>query len=1041
MSAQRRVVTVLFADVVGSTALGEGLDPEDLSQLLLRYYAIAREVIEGYGGTIEKFIGDAVMALFGVPQAHDDDAHRAIAAGLELRRRVRADAALGERLPIRIGINTGEVAIGGAEPGQQALVAGDAVNVAARLQQQAAPWSVFVAERTAIAARAGYAFGPLVTIEPRGRSATVAAREALGEHAVPPAATPFVGRDSDLEQLKLLSRRAFTEGRPWLVTIVAPPGTGKTRLLNEYLAIVAADPDGPRIVVARCLPYGQQLAYQPLRSVLDGIVGLRIDDTPDGMLSTLVGWLADAGVTRPERTAQLLATTVGLASMAAPAEQNEIFGAWRTFLEAAARQRPLVLAIEDLHWSSDSLLELIDFAMQPHAKVPAILIATTRPDLFDRRAVWSTGRHNQMSIDLAPLTDNAVGRIVEALLPGAGPAAVASVIARAGGNPFFALEIARSLSEGGAERGLPDTVQATIQTRLDQLPATDLNVMQAGSVFDRPFDATGVAALTGLTATEVRDSIERLVERGLLAVSDGDQVAATHVLIRDVAYAGLPRAQRAVLHRAVAQWLAGQSPTPEPASTELIAVHYREAALLATKLEQTPAELADVRELAVAWLVRAADSALGAGATTEAVDHLRAAVEIAAPDEQAAIYERIGDAGLDPQTSLQSYRRAIATQVGPSPDERFRVLAKLVQLVTRSWGGVGHGPSRAELNEVLNEGAALVPQVRDELAVGRFLVGRAFVPFWSGDPMTRDERALARDDAQRGLAIAARLGDSNLRSAALDGLGSLADTWAEGLAFERQRLAFADQLELSERIDAHSTAAWAACVTGELLEAERITAAGMALLEPGQVPAYALHLVAWRIGALRRLGRWDELEGLGEFASDSWEATGRSAAGYAVRGFADLLEVARARADERAVARYVRIIEEIYRQLPGEPGTRRNEVLVAPTIEAMATHLADVAPIIENTRVYGQIDGYERVANRFFDEGGRGDPDAWQRVADASLQTGCRMMAAQALRGVGLSRPSVAHIEQALEIAQQASAQPLAARLTDELARLRGASR
>jgi len=216
MSAQRRIVTVLFADVVGSTAIGEGLDPEDLGQLLSRYYATARDVIEAYGGTVEKFIGDAVMAIFGMPLAHDDDAHRAIAAGIELRERVRDDPRLGERLPIRIGINTGEVAIGGPESGQEGFVAGDAVNVAARLQQQAQPWSVLVAERTANAALAGFSFGPPITVEPRGRTTAVAAREVLGEHALTSVATPFVGRDSDIDQLKLLSRRAFVEGRPWL---------------------------------------------------------------------------------------------------------------------------------------------------------------------------------------------------------------------------------------------------------------------------------------------------------------------------------------------------------------------------------------------------------------------------------------------------------------------------------------------------------------------------------------------------------------------------------------------------------------------------------------------------------------------------------------------------------------------------------------------------------------------------------------------------------------------------------------------------------
>ncbi|MEO8625855.1 MAG: adenylate/guanylate cyclase domain-containing protein [Candidatus Limnocylindrales bacterium] len=1033
------MVTVLFADVVGSTAIGEDLDPEDLSQLLTRYYETARDVVEAYGGTVEKFIGDAVMAIFGAPQAHDDDAHRAIAAGLELRQRVRDDPRLGERLPIRIGINTGEVAISGAEPGQQALVAGDAVNVAARLQQQAEPWSVLVAERTAHAALAGFNFGPPTTIEPRGRTMTVAAREVFGERAVTRPATPFVGRDSDLDQLKLLSRRAFAEGRPWLVTIVAPPGTGKTRLLNEYLAVVSTGPQAPRIVVARCLPYGQQLAYQPLRAVVDGIVGLNGDEAADEVRSAVHGWLSDAGVTHAERTAQLLATTLGLASMAVHAEQNELFGAWRSFLETAARQQPLVLAIEDLHWASDSLLELIDFAMQPHAKVPALLIATTRPDLFDRRALWSTGRHSQMSIELAPLTADAVGRIVESLLPGAAPEAVASVVARADGNPFFALEIARSVSEGAAGRGLPDTVQATIQTRLDQLPPTDRTVMEAVAVFDRSFDVDRVAALTGLPAAKISESIERLVERGLLTVRDGDEITTTHVLIRDVVYAGLPRAQRSVLHRAVADWLIAASPTREQAPAELIAVHYREAATLAAKLERPPSELAGVREQAVEWLMRAAERALAAAASTEAVDRLRAALEIAAPDEQAAIHERIGDADLNAQTSLEAYRQALGlTQTSPNVNESLRLAGKLLLLVTRSWGGVADGPSRSEMDDLLRVGASLEPAATDEIAVARFLIGRAFVPFWSGDPITGEERRLARDAAQRGLTIAESHADSNLRSAALDALGSLADTWRDALALARQRLAFADQLELAERIDAHSTAAWAACVTGELIEAERITAAGLALVEPGQVPSYALHLAAWRINALRMLGRWDELDALGQKAIEFWEATDRSAAGYATRGFADLLEVARARRDQSAIARCTGVLQAIYRQFSGDPGTRRNEVLLTPSRDALSAYLADPAAIREHIRVYGQIDGYERVANRFFDDGGRVDADQWQQLAEASEQSGCLIMAVQALRGVGLARSSADQLERALELARAASAKPLSARLIVELGQMRG---
>jgi hypothetical protein len=342
------------------------------------------------------------------------------------------------------------------------------------------------------------------------------------------------------------------------------------------------------------------------------------------------------------------------------------------------------------------------------------------------------------------------------------------------------------------------------------------------------------------------------------------------------------------------------------------------------------------------------------------------------------------------------------------------------------------------MDELLRTGAELQPQATDELAVARFLIGRAFVPFWSGAPVGDEEREAARSAAQRGLEIAESRGDANLRSAALDALGSLAGTWLDALGYARRRLAFADQLELAERIDAHSTAAWAACITGELLEAEQITAGGLALLEPGQVPSHALHLAAWRICALRQLGRWDDLETFGQSALDLWEATDRSAAGYAVRGFADLLEVARARRDEGKVVRYAGVIQEIYRQLPGEQGTRRNEVLIAPRIDTMSAHLADLNAINENIRPYGQIDGYERVANRLFDEGGRVESGQWEELAELSRQSGCRMMAIQALRGVGLTKSSSDHLASALELAETASARPLAARLTVELGLIRG---
>jgi class 3 adenylate cyclase len=1035
MSAQRRVVTVLFADIVGSSGMAEALDPEDLQQLLASYYRTSRDVIETHGGTVEKFIGDAVMAIFGVPQAHDDDARRAIAAAVALRQRIRADPRLGERLPIRIGINTGEVASSTVEGAGQALVAGDPVNVAARLQQQAEPWTILVGERTATAAAADFAFGPPLDVTARGRSASVSAREVIAERRSPPPPTPFVGRDHDLAQLQLISRRVFDEGRPWVVTIVAPPGTGKTRLLHEFLGALPADAAQPLVVVARCLPYGERLVYQPLRAVATGLVGLADDARPDLLLARLQALLTDAGVGQPERTAELLAATVGAVDMPLAVQPHELSVAWRSFIEGAARQRPIVLAIEDLHWASDSMLELIEFALQPVADVPALLVAVARPELFDRRTAWSAGRRNQTTIDLSPLGDGSIERIVRHLLPSVERQTVESVVARADGNPFFALEIARSVAERPSAGKLPDTVQATIQARLDRLDPADRQVIEAGAIFGRSFDVRGVAALSGLAPTAIRGSIDRLVERGLLVAGEGDEASASHILIRDVAYSGQPRVQRAVLHRAAADWLMHGGGSAGQVPAELIAVHYRESAALAALFAEPPRELDGVRPLAVAWLRRAAERALAAAASTDAVGHLQAAVELAATDELAALYERMGDANLNPQAALAAYGQALenARSGALEPTDQLRLVGKLLLLHTRSQGGVAERLSPDDMHALLQRGAQLEQLATDELAVARFLIARAFMPFWSGGASSDSERQAARADAQRGLGIAERRADADLRSAALDALGSVAETWPDALQHARRRLAFAAQLELSERIDAHSTAAWSAYVTGELGEAERITAAGMDLLQPGQVPSYALHLAAWRIGALRQLGRWDELVAEGERAVELWESTGRSAAGYATRGFADLLEVARARGDEEAASRYVRILEEIYGQFPGKPGTRRNEVLVQPRIDLMAAYLTDLGEITTQAKVYGQIDGYERVLSRLLDEGGRLDADAWERVVETSLRLGCRLVAAQALRAIGLARSSADQLSRALELAEAASAQPLIGRLKVDL--------
>ncbi|HEX8026722.1 MAG TPA: adenylate/guanylate cyclase domain-containing protein, partial [Candidatus Limnocylindrales bacterium] len=443
MPEERRLVTILFADVVGSTSLGESVDPEDMRALLARLFAIASDAIEQRGGRVEKFIGDAIMAVFGLPVAHDDDPARALSAALNLRDRVRDDPALGERIAIRLGVNSGEVIATRDADASQFLVTGDPVNTAARLQSGADAWGILVGERTAAAAGSRFEFGPPIEVEAKGKARPVPARELLGMALEPEARGRgrIVGREADLEQLALTGRRAFDERRPFLISVVAPAGVGKSRLLEEFLDRL--DP-GVQVAIAQCLPYGQLLTYWPMRSILLSIIGQPDDATPEQVRAAVLAWIREAGDADAETTAELLSATIG-ASEAETSDRLALFAAWRRFIELAAEKAPLVLVIEDLHWSSDSLLDLIETILQPKADVPLLMVALARPELLDRRPTWGGGRRNAISISLEPLPDRAVAELVTDLLPDATPEIVAAVVDRAEGNPFYAGEIVRSL--------------------------------------------------------------------------------------------------------------------------------------------------------------------------------------------------------------------------------------------------------------------------------------------------------------------------------------------------------------------------------------------------------------------------------------------------------------------------------------------------------------------------------------------------------------------------------------------------------------------
>src|SRR5438128_7065050 len=583
---ERRIVTVLFADIADSTALGEQLDPEEMRSVLARYYAIARECVETHGGTVEKFIGDAVMAVFGLPTAHGYDPDRAVAAALTIRDRIQEDLLLRDRVAIRFGVSTGEVVASRDQSAGDFLITGDATNVAARLQQAAEPWGILASDRTVRAAN-NFEFGEQIDVRARGKSAPVAAHLVIGPRRAKARSRerlPLVGRENDLAQIQLVARRAVSEKRPSMVSVIAPAGTGKTRLVEEFLTWLPNLAPNAIVATAQCLPYGEQLTYRPMPQVRFPLTGTN-EDTPSGQVRDAIGsWLREVGVEDAERDERLLAATIGEAGTD-DVDKDLLLAAWRSAIDATARGNPLVIVFEDLHWSSDSLLDLAQFVMQPRGDAAVLMIVLARPELLDRRPNWGGGKLNHLAIALEPLASNAIADLVRHLLDTDAPEVVTLVAERAEGNPFYAGELVRSYLEHGSLERLPDTVQATVLARLDLLPPDERRVIQLGSVFGRAFRASGVAALEGGEARHVQQLCEDLADRDLIRPAEGDRYSFRHIRIQEAAYGTLPRSERARLHAEAARWVESNAGQREVALAEILAFHYREAAVLYTALE------------------------------------------------------------------------------------------------------------------------------------------------------------------------------------------------------------------------------------------------------------------------------------------------------------------------------------------------------------------------------------------------------------------------------------------------------------------------
>src|SRR5712692_9072447 len=1027
MPEERRIVTILFADVVGSTALGESRDAEDVRALMGRYYKVAQEIVQNHGGTVDKFMGDAVLAIFGLPVAHGDDAQRALSAALALREAVRNDDTLGSQFAVRLGVNTGEVVADSSA--SDFLISGDAVNVAARLQQTADPWEIVCGERTVRAAGAAFAFGPAQAQAAKGKSQPVAVRRLVGRAVgLAPPHTALIGRDADLTQLELVAQRAFQEKRPFLVSVIAPAGVGKTRLVEEFLDRLPSSTPEATVAIARCLPYGQRLTYWPLRAVLFRLIGLPEDAMAPDVRAAILAWLKQNGVEAPERTAELLAATVG-AGDTETTDRSALLTAWRTTFETAARSSPLVLVFEDLHWSSDSLLDLFEFVMQPRADSPLVMIALTRPELLDRRPGWGGGKRNYVALSLEPLRDDDIRRLVEQLTEAKASDLAERVIKRADGNPFFAGELVRSYLERSADQeALPDTVQATVLARLDLLQPSERRVMQLGTIFGRTFRTPGILALDpGLG--DVMEVTDQLVAKDLIRPADGDRFTFRHILIREVAYQTLTRADRARLHAAAAEWTEARAGGQEDALAELIAYHFREAAMFG------PSSSGETRRKAVEWLTRAAAVASAAAASSEASRHLRSAIELAEQAELPELYERLGDVAEFGETSGEAYATALRLcreQHRPAEQE-LRVLAGLLQVQMRAQGSVASRMSEEEMKQLRADGAVLARTVTNRRTLARFFAADAFYPFWRFAVATPDEIAAGEESGRRALELAEAIGDWNLQSVALDALAGCAmvlQDWAAARKLALRRLAFADRLNLLETVDAYSVITWASAVLGDLGEADRVSAAALAHLQPGQVPAWALHVVAWRIYTLNLLGRWDDAVAMGHRAEELWIETGRSATGYAQRGFIAALDIARAREDWARVADYQGILRTITDAFPPD---RENSVraYIAPDLDALEN--AVLRDLGNNGR-----ERIERVLNLFLDRGRIPERGLLDQILEIAASHNYVVLEAQARRGLALAARDPQELARALAIFERIGAVPYAARVRCERALLTG---
>jgi len=845
---ERRVVTAVFTDLVGSTSRGEELDPEDVRAMLAPYYARLRHELELYGGVVEKFIGDAVVALFGAPVSHEDDPERAVRAALAIG---RAISELNESDPwldlhIRTAVNTGEalVVLDARVREGEGMAAGDVMNTAARLQSAAPVNGIVVGEEAYRATREIVVYRELEPVPAKGKAEPVRVWEVVAleeDHESRSAETPLVGRARELERIRHHWREVRTERARRLITVVGPPGIGKSRLLAEFTTASGAD---GAVHTGRCLPYGEGITYWPVTELIKSAANILQSDDAETSLAKLGALLDGLPTTKQDelRTmAAALSNLLGIATTprstyaAGEISQAELHWGVRRLFELLAVQRPLLIVLEDLHWAEPTLLDLVRFIVEGSSPARLLILASGRPELLEADHPV-THIESGFRVEVEALEDSESRRLLETAVGGIElPASlVETVLENAAGNPLFIEELARMLADEGLlgpdaataeleSLPVPANLQALIGSRLDRLPSAAKRIVQHAAIAGNVFWSGAVAELSGsngdlgqsLAELERRDLIRR---HELSSVEGEAEYAFKHVLIRDVAYSRLPKGRRVELHSRFADWVSAL-PGAEEEFVEIVAYHLEQSCRLAREIARSPIEPPILP--AVAALTRAADKAERREGWREAGRYYVRAlelVELSHPEAALEVRVRYGRslAGVgEVRRACEELADAAEQAIGfGRPDLRCRALVTL--------GHIDHRQGRAaDARSHLTEAHAIAGQIGDPAIQIRAAFGFSAL---KADFESAPEEAA--EELRNAIAVAEEIDDRALRVEGHLRLAFLLFNMGDLVESERELLRC---VELASEHGSHRDEARATFLLGlaryyrgELEEAERL---------------------------------------------------------------------------------------------------------------------------------------------------------------------------------------------------------------------------